>query len=110
MKYLQLTQNLLLTLKANGLNQMQWWVNASFAMHLDMKSHTDSVMMMEKGSIYASSTKQKLNTWSSTEAEIVGVNDLMPQVLWTLYFIEAQGYKEHPSSGGFVTKVACYER
>jgi hypothetical protein len=29
---------------------------------------------------------------SSTEAELVGVDDVMPQVLWTLYFLEAQGY------------------
>eukprot|EP00957_Ditylum_brightwellii_P158031 12029684-Ditylum_brightwellii.AAC.1 len=50
-------------------------------------------MMMGKGTIYASSTKQKLNAQISMEAEIVGVNDLIPQVLWTRYFMEAQGYK-----------------
>eukprot|EP00957_Ditylum_brightwellii_P120007 9158273-Ditylum_brightwellii.AAC.4 len=49
--------------------------------------------MMGKGAIYASSTNQKLNTQSSAEAEIVGVNGMMPQVLWTRYFMEAQGYK-----------------
>eukprot|EP00957_Ditylum_brightwellii_P163903 12478214-Ditylum_brightwellii.AAC.1 len=49
--------------------------------------------MMGEGAIYASSTKQKLNTQSSMEANIVQVNDLMPQVLWTRYFMEAQGYK-----------------
>ncbi len=38
------------------------------------------------------STKQKLNTKSSTESEIVGVDDCMPAVLWTRYFMEAQGY------------------
>eukprot|EP00978_Attheya_sp_CCMP212_P027965 scaffold95216_cov68-Attheya_sp.AAC.3 len=36
-----------------------------------------------KGSVYSASTKQKLNTKSSTESELIGVNDLMPQ---------AQGY------------------
>jgi hypothetical protein len=34
-----------------------------------------------------------LNTKSSTEAELVGVDDRMPQILWTRYFLEAQGYK-----------------
>eukprot|EP00957_Ditylum_brightwellii_P168284 12811057-Ditylum_brightwellii.AAC.1 len=48
---------------------------------------------MGKGAIHAGSTKQKLNTRSSTKAEIVGVDDLMPQVLWKRYFMEAQGYK-----------------
>ena len=33
-----------------------------------------------------------MNTKSSTKAELVGVDDVMPQALWTRYFIEAQGY------------------
>jgi hypothetical protein len=33
-----------------------------------------------------------LNTKSSTEAELVGVNDILPQVLWTKYFFQEQGY------------------
>ena len=40
----------------------------------------------------STSTKQKLNTCSSTETEIVAVDDTMPQVLWTNYFLDAQGY------------------
>jgi len=39
------------------------------------------------GAFYGSSTKQKLNTRSSTEAELVGVNDALPQVLWTRQFL-----------------------
>ena len=38
------------------------------------------------------STKQKINTRSSTETEIVAADDLMPMILWTNYFLEAQGY------------------
>ncbi len=40
-----------------------------------------------------SSTKQKLNTRSSTESELVGVDDMMPSILWTRYFLKGQGYK-----------------
>jgi hypothetical protein len=69
------------------------WVDASFAVHPDMKSHTGATMSMGKGSVYSSSTRQKLNTKSSTEAELVGVDDRMPQILWTRYFLEAQGYE-----------------
>ena len=36
--------------------------------------------------------KQKLNTHSSTEVELVSVDDVMPQVLWTRYFMNTQGY------------------
>jgi hypothetical protein len=38
------------------------------------------------------STKQKLNTRSSTESELVGVDDCMPAILWTRYFLKAQSY------------------
>jgi hypothetical protein len=53
---------------------------------------TGGAMTLGKGVIYGTSTRQKLNTKSSTEAELVGVNDVMPQILWTRYFLEAQGY------------------
>ena len=49
-------------------------------------------MSLGKGIIYGTSTRQKLTTKSSTEAELVGVSDVMPQVVWTRYFLEAQGY------------------
>jgi hypothetical protein len=47
---------------------------------------------MGKGFPIVSSTKQKLNTRSSTESELVGVDDMMPSILWTRYFLKAQGY------------------
>ena len=47
---------------------------------------------MGKGSILNVSTKQKLVTRSSTEAKLVAVNDIMPQLLWARYFLEEQGY------------------
>ena len=40
-----------------------------------------------------SSTKQKLNTHSSTETEIVGADDFTLAICWTWYFMEAQGYQ-----------------
>jgi len=49
-------------------------------------------MTMGKGSVYSSSSKQKINTMSSTKTELIGVNDKMGQILWTKYFLEAQGY------------------
>ena len=38
------------------------------------------------------SSKQKLNTRSSTETELVATDDMMPMILWTNYFLQAQGY------------------
>jgi hypothetical protein len=93
LKYLRGTLYMPLTLEANDINIIKWYVDASFAVHPDMKSHTGGSMTLGKGVIYGTSTRQKINTKSSTEAELVGVNDLMPQILWTRYFLEAQGYE-----------------
>jgi hypothetical protein len=57
-----------------------------------MRSHTGGTMSMGTGAVYSTSKKQKLNTKSSTEAELVGIDDVLPQALWTKYFMEAQGY------------------
>lgn len=93
MKYLQGSEDLYLTLEADDTHVIKWFVDGSFAVHRDMKSHTGSAMFMGKGAVYSSSSKQKLNTRSSTEAELVAVNDVMGQVLWTRLFLEAQGYE-----------------
>ena len=39
-----------------------------------------------------SSTKQKLNSRSSTETELIGADDFMPAICWTRYFLLEQGY------------------
>jgi Reverse transcriptase (RNA-dependent DNA polymerase) len=96
MRYLRGTVQLPLTMEAENLQIVKWWVDASFAVHPDMKSHTGGAMSLGKGTVYATSTRQRINTKSSTEAELVGVNDVLPQILWTRYFLEAQGYKQDP--------------
>ena len=80
-----------MTLEADNMSTITWWVDAAFGVHQDYKSHTGGTLSLGKGSIYSTSTKQKLNTKSSTEAELVAVDDLMPQILWTRMFLEAQG-------------------
>ena len=92
MKYLRSTVTMPLTLEADGSNVIKWWGDASYAVHPDMRSHTGGVLSLGKGAVYATSCRQKLGTKSSTEAELVGVSDILPQVIWTRYFLEAQGY------------------
>ena len=41
---------------------------------------------------YSKSSKQKLNTKISTEDELVGLDNIMPMILWIRYFMETQGY------------------
>ena len=42
-------------------------------------------------------SQQKINTTSSTEAETVVVHECMPNVLWTFYVLEEQGYLLKPT-------------
>ena len=81
-----------LTLEADSGNVISWWIDASYVVHPNMRSHTGATMSMGKGCSISLSTKQKINTRSSTEAEIVGVNDAMYLGLWVRHFLEAQGY------------------
>ena len=74
---------------------LKWWVDASYAAHDNMRGHTGLTMSMGKygrGLIIIISKNQKLNTKSLMEAELVGADGAMPQMLWTRYFLEAQGY------------------
>ena len=72
---------------------IQWWVDASFATHPNCRSHTGATLSFGKGSVYSMSSKQKLNTRSSTKAELLGINDVLSMILWTRLFLEAQGYQ-----------------
>ncbi len=81
---------LVLGAKNNGL--LMWYVDASFAVHPNMRGHTGGGLTMGRGFPISVSTKQKLNTRSSTESELVGVDDMMPIILWTRYFLLSQGY------------------
>ena len=49
-------------------------------------------MSMGEGSIYSMASGQKLVARSSTESELIGVHDVMPQMIWTAYFLNAQGH------------------
>ena len=92
-QYVKRTWQDVLTLCADLLHVIKWFVNASFAVHPDFKSHTGSVMTMGEGAIQGKLSKQKLNTHSSCGTELVGNDDASTKILWTRYFMEAQGYK-----------------
>ena len=50
-------------------------------------------MSMGGGALMCTSKKQRLNTKSSTEAELVAVDDMMLQIIWTRNFLLAQGFQ-----------------
>lgn len=48
---------------------------------------------MGTGVLHGRSSKQKLNTKSSTETELVGGSDYLPFPIWQIQFMKAQGYE-----------------
>ena len=94
LRFLNGTRGKKLKITANNLAVIKWYVDASFAVHPDYKSHTGATMIFDGGlgSIMNLSRKQKLNTRSSTEAELVGVDDASVLILWTKLFLEYLGY------------------
>ena len=99
MMYLKGTEDFVLKLSTDKMRLLKWYVDASYAVHNDLKSHTGGSFTMGRGTIYGRSSKQKLNVKSSTEAELVGFDDCMSQILWTNYFVDAQGYKARGTIG-----------
>ena len=53
---------------------------------------TKTCAAMGTGAFGCKSTKQKLNTKSSTEAEVVGASDFLPSTIWARMFLDSQGY------------------
>ena len=92
MQYLRGMSKLPLILSADGSGILKWWVDASFAVHPNMRGHSSGGLSLGRGFPFVSSTKQKLNAWSSTETELIGADDFIPAILWTRNFMEAQGY------------------
>ena len=89
MQYIRGARDLTLTIKPS--EDPKWWVDSLYTVHQDTWSHTGVVMSLGRGATYTASTKQKLNTKSSTEAEFVALDDTMAQVLWTIHFLAEWG-------------------
>ena len=91
LQYLRGTIDLVLTLGADDLLEMCAWVDVSYGVHDDCRSHTGGAISWGWGVLLTMCKKQKLNTKSSTEGEIVGVSDFLPNMIWARMFLEAQG-------------------
>ncbi len=76
----------------NDLLKLYTWIDAAYAVHNDMKSQTGGCMSFSTGMVHGRSSKQKLNTKSSTESELVGMSDYVPYTLWMKNFMKGQGY------------------
>ena len=75
------------------------YIDAAYGVHGDSgRSHTGCVIVLGgAGPVFVRSTKQKLVTKSSTEAELVALSDSASQALHLRNFVIAQGYDTGPA-------------
>jgi hypothetical protein len=93
LQFLNRTLDDCMIIGADCLTVLKTWVDASYGVHPDMRSHTGGVLSLGRGVIMSKSSKQKLNTKSSTEAELVGASDYLPSTIWAKMFLGEQGYE-----------------
>ena len=95
-QYVRATSHLPLIVESNGSGNLVWSIDASFAVHIDMKSHTGYCLSLGIGSPISGSSTQKVNTRSTTESELVTVNDAIGYGEWTSLYSKDQ-VKEYPT-------------
>ena len=70
-------------------------IDAAFAVHMDMKSHTGYSLTMGTGAVVSGSVKQRITTRSSMESELVGVDDTIKFIEWISLYMKDQ-VKDYP--------------
>ena len=96
-EYLKGTLHLGLRFKPESI-ELCYWIDASYDLHSDSRGHTGIVATIGKNNapIYVRSQKQKLNTRSSTEAELVATDEGVLHLLWLILVFDFLGYPQQP--------------
>jgi hypothetical protein len=81
LSYLKGTLHMPLILSADLLTLSRWWVDVAYAMHNDCRGHTGVGMSFGQGMALSYSWKQKINTKSSAEAELVRMDNSLGCIL-----------------------------
>jgi len=78
---------------ADNLTEMLAFIDATHSVHPNMRGHTGGCITFGTGVVDTKSSKQKMNTRSSTETEVVGTSKYLPKNIFYKLFMEDQGYK-----------------
>ena len=99
MKYINANPKRSIVLATNAKPSVKAYIDASFAVHPDCKSHSGCIISLGEGPIYVKSRKQKaVFGKSSTETELIAVTDNLPQVIWTREFLQGLGFEQGPAT------------
>jgi hypothetical protein len=91
LKYLNGTREQVLVLQPSGDEAIAGYIDASFGCHSDGKSHSGLVVTLYGCTVLCMSSKQKIVTKDSTEAELVALSDKVMNVLQCYDFLRHQG-------------------
>ncbi len=75
-----------------NITNLAWYIDGSYASHEDMRGQSGAVLVTGNCAVLFRSKKQKVNTRSSTETELIAVDDALPTIQWTMNFMAEQGY------------------
>ena len=94
LKYLHGTKDLGLTLggEHSGYISIYVYVDASYGIHDDGKSHSGIVASLGRGTVLSRSFKTKTVPKSSAEAELITASDGAATAIWLREFLKHQGY------------------
>ena len=70
-----------------------FYIDAEYGVHLYLKGHSGGMISIGKDAAARKSSSNRINSRSSTKSEVIGVDNHMPGVLWTLCFLGYQGFK-----------------
>ena len=73
------------------------WIDSSFGVYQNGTGQTGCVITLGGGALYASSSKQRQVTTSSSECELYGLYDGSTAVIWCRDFLLEQGYALGPA-------------
>ena len=100
LQYFNGTQELGVTLKPGNSLEVSAHVDASYGNHEDFKSHTGSLIFIGNpggAPVHVKSSKQAINSKSSTGAELNGASSSGSQVIWVRNFVIEQGHEIPPA-------------
>jgi len=85
--YFKRTVEFDLTISCDKLEKLTWYIDGSYATHEDMKGHTGAVLTTCDSVVLSRLNKQKVNTRSSMESELIPTDDTLPTVQWARLFM-----------------------
>ena len=85
--YIRVTQVMELPLDTDSMNTILGFIGAAYGEHPDLNGHSGGMILLGKVAAASKSIRCSIHSRSSTKSQIIGVENHMPGVLWTLRFL-----------------------